>query len=212
MTLNFKPKQDRKKPVGDGMEDLMTMFPALTVDSVSLQQMGAYMLFDEINYMTCQGLCEFIIKANYIFPADQPLTIFLNSPGGGVYDGFGTIDLMECNRLKIQTVAVGMVASMAALIFTAGTKGMRVMSKNSFILTHEFSNYFEGKYHEFVAQRAHEDDLQERFIQHFKRHSKLNEMQIKDILLRSSDTYINAKDAVKYGLADKIRDPWEDGK
>jgi ATP-dependent Clp protease protease subunit len=153
-------------------------------------------------------LCEFILKANYVFPKDQPVTIFLNSPGGDVYSGFGTIDLMECSKVKIQTVTIGIVASMASLIFTAGTKGMRIMSKNSFIMTHQFSGYFEGKYHEMIAQRTHEDDLQQRFIQHFLRHSKMNEEEIKDILLRSSDTYISAKEALRWGLCDKIQDPW----
>lgn len=180
----------------------------LSMDMLSLQSLGAYMMFDPVDAYSMHGLNEFILKANYVFPEDQPVTIFLNSPGGDVYSGFGTIDLMECSRIKIQTVTVGIVASMAALIFTAGTKGMRIMSKNSFIMTHQFSSYLEGKYHELIAQRDHEDDLQSRFITHFLRHSKMNESEIKDVLLRSSDTYISAKEAVKYGLCDRIQDPW----
>jgi len=178
------------------------------IDDISLASLGAYMMFDPVDAFSMQGLNEFILKANYVFPKDQPVTIFLNSPGGDVYSGFGTIDLMECSRVKIQTVTVGIVASMAALIFSAGTKGLRVMSKNSFLMTHQFSTYFEGKYHEMIAQRGHEDDLQQRFIQHFLRHSRMDEAQIKDIILRSSDTYISAKEAMSYGLCDKIQDPW----
>lgn len=180
----------------------------ISMDALTLQSLGAYMMFDPVDSYSMQGLNEFIIKANYVFPADQPITIFLNSPGGDVYSGFGTIDLMEVSRVKIQTVTVGIVASMASLIFTAGTKGMRVMSKNSFIMTHQFSTYFEGKYHEMIAQRGHEDDLQDRFIQHFLKHSKMSEDQIKDVLLRQSDTYISAAEALKFGLCDRIQNPW----
>ena len=166
------------------------------------------MLFRPVDEESSEDLCEFIIKSNYIFPPDQPLTILINSPGGGVYDGFGIIDLMECSRLKIATVAIGVVASMASMIFTAGSKGMRTMSRNSYIMTHQFHNWFEGRYHEFVAGRDHEDDLHQRFIQHFVRHSKMTEKQVADILLGPSDKWINAKDALKYGLCDRIQDPW----
>lgn len=180
----------------------------VTADSFSLASIGAYMLFTGIDEDSSKDFCEFIIKANYVFPADQPITLLINSPGGVVYDGFGMIDLMECSRLKIQTVAIGVVASMAALIFTAGTKGMRTMSKNAFIMTHQFSTWVEGKYHDLVATRAHEDVLHQRFVQHFQRHSKMTEKQINEVLLGSSDKWLTAKDALKLGLCDRIQDPW----
>ena len=180
-----------------------------SMDDFTLESVGAYMLFDDIDQDSAKDLCEFIIKANYVFEKDQPLTILINSPGGGVYDGFGIIDLMESSKLVIQTVGIGMMASMASLIFTAGTKGKRIMSRNSFIMTHQFHQGVEGKYHEFVAQRAHEDDINERFIQHFVRHTKMSEKQVREILLGSSDKWISAKEALEYGICDAIKDPWE---
>ena len=180
----------------------------LGIDEVSLHSMGAYMFFDEVDTDSAKGLCEFIIKANYIFPKDQSLTILVNSPGGQCYDGFSIIDLMETSRLKIQTVGIGMIASMATLITSAGTKGMRVMTKNAFIMTHQFSTYFEGKYHEILATRAHDDELHARFIQHFLRHTKMTQKQVQDIFLGPSDKWLTAKDALKYGLCDRIQDPW----
>ena len=180
----------------------------VTMDNFSLHSIGAYMLFKHIDEEIAEDLCEFIIKSNYIFTPDQSLTILINSPGGGVYDAFGIIDLMESSKLEIQTVGIGMVASMAALIFAAGTKGKRIMSRNSFIMTHQFSQNLEGRFHEFVAQRSHEDDLHNRFIQHFVRHTKMTEKQVNDILLGSSDRWISAKEALKFGICDEIKDPW----
>ena len=179
-----------------------------TIDNFSLHSMGVYMLFSPIDEESSEDLCEFVIKANYIFPADQPITLLINSPGGSVYDGFGIIDLMESSKLKIHTVGIGMVASMAALIFTAGEKGHRSMSRNAFIMTHQFSQATEGRYHEFVSQRPHEDELHGRFVQHFLNHSKMTEKQINDILLSPADKIISAKEALKFGLCDSIRDPW----
>lgn len=177
-------------------------------DSISLGMLGAYLFFDEVNNESTRGLCEFIIKANYVFPKEVPLTILINSMGGGVYDGFGVIDLMELSKNPIKTVAVGAVGSMASLIFTAGSKGKRTMTRNSYMMTHQFSTGIEGKYHEILAARPHDDDIHKRFIEHFKRHSKMTEAQIKKIFLGSSDVTITAKEALKFGLCDVIQDPW----
>ena len=178
------------------------------IEDITLNSIGAYMFFGDVDTDSARGLCEFIIKANYIFPKQQVLTVLVNSPGGEMYDGFSIIDLMETSHLKIQTVGIGMIASMATLITTAGTKGLRIMTNNAFIMTHQFSTYFEGKYHELIATRSHDDELHSRCIQHFLKNSKMTEKQIKDVFLGSSDKWLNAKDALKYGLCDKIQSPW----
>ena len=180
----------------------------ILMDTVSLQSLGIYMLFKPIDDVISENFCEFIIKANSVFSDDQPLTIMINSPGGEVYSGFGMIDLMETSRLQIQTVGVGCVASMASFILSAGTKGMRIMSKNSFLMSHCFSSGSEGKYHEFVAARSHEDTLHTRGVEHYLKYSNLSEAKIKDILLGNTDRWLTPKEALKYGLCDKISNPW----
>jgi ATP-dependent protease ClpP protease subunit len=47
-----------------------------------------------------------------------------------------------------------------------------------------------------------------RFIQHFLRHTKMTEKQVKDVFLGPSDKWLTPKDALKYGLCDHIQDPW----
>lgn len=192
-----------KKPILVKVED-----DDYGIDSITLQSLGAHMLFDEIDSESAKSACEFIIKANYIFSKDEVLTLLVNSQGGQMYDGFSIIDLMETSRLKIQTVGVGMIASMATLITSAGTKGMRIMTKNTFVMTHQFSTAFEGKYHELVASREHDDELQARSVQHFLRYTKMTEKQIRDIFLGKSDKYLTAKEALKYGICDRIQNPW----
>lgn len=183
---------------------------ALAQDALTLSSFGCHLIFEPIDNISSREFAEFIIKANYLYGRDHVATVLINSPGGSVYDGFGIIDLMECSRVKIQTVAIGCVASMASLIFVAGSPGHRVMSRNAYMMTHQFSEYLEGKYHDLVAMRAHEDELHDKFIAFYKKHSTMTETQINNILLKSSDTYISAERALEYGLCDKVQDPWEE--
>lgn len=179
------------------------------IDTISLASMGVFMLYEDITETSAKELCEFLVKANYVFSADTCLTLMINSFGGSAYDGWGIIDTMECGRLPIQTVAVGSVMSMAAVIFVTGTRGRRIMTHNSYMMTHQFSSVLESKYHEFVAERSHLDDLHERFVRHFVQRSKMTVKQVKEILLGKSDTYLDAKECKKFGLCDIIKDPWE---
>lgn len=167
------------------------------------------MFFEEVTAETVKPVCEFIIKANFVFDSDMPLTLIINTPGGNAYDGFALIDTMDMSRLTIKTVAVGHVCSMGAIIFTAGTPGQRVMTRNSYMMLHQYSDYGEGKYHEFVAHREHQDDLHQRFVQHLVDRTKLKEKQIRDIFLGKDDKWITAQDALKMGLCDVVKNPWE---
>ncbi len=180
----------------------------ITIDNVSLSSLGIFMLFDEINEITSKMTCEFLLKSNILFPSSHTVTMFINSQGGNVSDGWAIVDVMGTSHIGIQTVGIGEIASMAAIIFIAGDKGKRILSKNSFILTHQFSGILAGKSHEMVAARKIHDRLEDQFIKFFKQNTKMTEKQVRDILLRESDTYLEPKEALKYGLCDKISDPW----
>ena len=180
-----------------------------TLDNVTLTSMGVFMLFDEINEASSRSACDFLLKSNLLFPSDNVITMFINSPGGNVTDGWAIIDVMETSHIGIQTVGIGEIASMGTTIFVAGDKGKRVLSRNASVMTHQFAAYLYGKAHEMIAARKMHDRLEAQFINHFVRHSKMNKKQVKDILLRESDTWLEPKDALKYGLCDIIADPWD---
>ena len=57
-----------------------------TLDNISLTSMGVYMLFDEINEQSSRNTCDFLLKANLLFPSSNTITLFINSPGGSVTD------------------------------------------------------------------------------------------------------------------------------
>lgn len=176
----------------------------IPLDSVSLQSLGSILLFGEINEITSYRANEFIIKANMILDRGFPLTMFINSPGGNVSDGFSIIDVMKTSRLKISTVATGSVASMALLIAAAGSKGHRIVTKNTEIMAHQFYSVAAGKRHELIAQNVYQERLEKQFMKFFSENTKMSDKQIKDILFSPSDRWLTPKECVKYGIFDSI--------
>lgn len=176
----------------------------LPMDNFSIQALGSHMVFGEIDEHTSLVTIEFLLKANMLLPDSYVLNLFVNSPGGHVTDGFAIIDVMETSRLPIQTVGVGLIASMALLILAAGTKGRRVITKNSAIMAHQFYSYLEGKHHELVAGQKRHVQLEHQFIKYFMTHSSMTEKQIKDILLAPSDRWLTPNECKKYGLCDVV--------
>jgi ATP-dependent Clp protease protease subunit len=179
------------------------------LDNISLTNLGAYMLFEDINEDSSYRLCEYLLKANMICDPNDTLSLFINSGGGSVTDGWAIIDVMESSRINISTVAMGCIASMAVLIFVAGNPGMRIMTPKTAVMTHQFSTAFWGKQHELIAARKFHDTLETQFIEHFVRHTKMTEKQVREILLKPSDTWLTAQECLKLGICDAIRDPWE---
>src|SRR5436190_4712689 len=69
--------------------------------------------------------------------ANKDIIFYLNSPGGSVYDGLAIIDTMNYVKCDIQTVGVGMQASMGAVLLANGTKGKRLILPNSKTMIHQ---------------------------------------------------------------------------
>lgn len=173
-------------------------------EMISLQSLGAYMLFGEVDQNTAFETCEFIIKANILQAQDNPITLIINSEGGHVNDGFAIIDVMETSRIPIQTVGTGLIASMALLILSSGHKGTRTLTKNTEIMAHQWAGGVEGKFHELMAVTNEHIRLKAMFVDHFKRHSTMSEKQINDVLFSPSDRWLTPAECKKYGLVDKV--------
>jgi ATP-dependent Clp protease protease subunit len=173
---------------------------------ISLQSLGAYMLFGGVDQGTAYEACEFIIKANMLQATENPLTFIINSEGGHVNDGFAIIDVMETSRLPVQTVGTGLIASMALLILAAGHKGTRTITKNTEIMAHQWMGGMEGKFHELMAVTNEHIRLKSLFVDHFLRHSNMNEKQINDVLFAPSDRWLSPAECKKFGLCDRVTD------
>lgn len=69
--------------------------------------------------------------------SSEPVTIYINSPGGEVNAGLMIYDVIQGSNLEINMVCTGMAASMAAIIFAGGQKGRRYILKHSRVMIHE---------------------------------------------------------------------------
>lgn len=173
-------------------------------DDLTLESFGAHMFFGAVNNDTSYDACQFILKSNMFYKERKPLTMFFNTGGGESSDGFAVIDLMETSRLPIATVGIGTICSMGVLLVSAGNQGMRTLTKNSEVMAHQFSGYFDGKQHELIAQQTAYRMLERRFIRHFLNHSIMTETQIRDVLFGPSDRYLTPAECKKFGLVDRV--------
>lgn len=130
------------------------------------------------------------------------LTLYINSDGGYLADAFALIDVMQQSRFTIQTIGLGTIASAAFLIFASGTKGHRYIAKNTSIMSHQFSDSYEGKYHDIKAQMKENELTNDRMLKLFQQVSGLDTKQIKSKLLPPGDAWLTSEELIQYGIAD----------
>ena len=196
--LDRKKKEDKAKgpgPTPPPMQPGMMMWDA-----------GIMYFADGFDAKTTTPVINTIIEKNLLPNSQRPneLTLVINSPGGQVHSAFALIDTMKGSAIPVKTVGLGMIASCGLLTFMSGTKGRRVLTPNTSILSHQYSWGSGGKEHELFA-RVREFELStERMINHYKKYTGLSEKKVRDILLPPEDRWLSAKEAVRYGIADKI--------
>ena len=167
---------------------------------------GYYYMAETFTAETTKPIIIWIIENNLMTARDRKkeLTLIINSPGGEVHSAFALIDTMKGSAIPIKTIGIGMIASCGVLTFMAGAKGKRLLTPNTSILSHQYSWGSAGKEHELFA-RVREFELStERMLTHYKKCTGMSEKKIREILLPPEDVWLSAKEAVKYGIADKI--------
>jgi len=150
-----------------------------------------------------------IIVAQMLFlEAEDPkkdIMLYINSPGGNVYDGLAIYDTMMHLKCDVATVGIGMQASMGAFLLSSGTKGKRSILPHSTVMIHQPSAGTRGKVTDM------EIDLKEGI----RLKKLLNEILAKntgkklDMVEKDSDRdyWMSAEEAKKYGLVDNVLKP-----
>lgn len=134
---------------------------------------------------------------------DKPITMFIQSPGGEVNAGWSIVDTMKNLKCPIHTVAMGMTASMAVTIFLNGKKGERTVYEHTELLIHQPSGGCKGQISDMEINVKHGIKTKERLA---KEYSDLTGIPLdKMIEMMDRDTILDAKEAKKLGLADKIK-------
>lgn len=133
---------------------------------------------------------------------DKDIHLYINSPGGSVYAGLGIYDVMQFIKCDVCTYCIGMAASMGALLLTAGAKNKRFSMPHSRIMIHQPLGGAKGQASDIEIQAKEILFLKDRLNAILAHHSGQSIEQIKKDTDR--DNYLSAKEAMEYGLIDKV--------
>jgi ATP-dependent Clp protease protease subunit len=159
------------------------------------------LLFNDINDDLA---CTVIAQLLYLQAIDDKsdITIYINSYGGSVSAGFGIYDTIKNLKCDVNTVCVGMAASMGAFLLSSGTKGKRFSLKNSQIMIHQVLGGAEGQASDIEIEAMQIMKIKERL------NSILAENTGKSLEEITADTERNnwmfPEDALEYGIIDHI--------
>jgi len=161
------------------------------------------MLSDEVNDVTASLVIAQLLFLEMQDP-DQDIHFYINSPGGSISSGLAIYDTMNFLKCDVETICVGMAASMGAFLLSSGTKGKRLALPNSEIMIHQPS------IHGGLSGQATDIKIYADRILQLKR--KLNEILAKNCgrpvedLERDSerDNFMTAEEALAYGIVDKV--------
>ena len=172
-----------------------------------LQDHGMYVFMDDVDNETIKPVIEWILAENHVVKKKKKeLLLMICSDGGSVSDAFALIDVMKASSIPIKTVGLGCIASCGLLIFMAGTKGSRVLTPNTSILSHQYSWGSGGKAHELFSITKEFDLTHARMVNHYRECTGLSEEEIKVTLLPPSDVWLTAEEALTLGICDYISD------
>jgi ATP-dependent Clp protease protease subunit len=133
---------------------------------------------------------------------DKDISLYINSPGGSVSDGFAIYDTMQYIKCDVSTICVGMAASMGAFLLSSGAKGKRFALSNSEIMIHQPLGGTQGQATDIQIQAEHIMKLKKRLTKILAD----NCGQPTDIVAGDCerDHYMSAAEAKDYGLIDKV--------
>ncbi len=133
---------------------------------------------------------------------DKDISLYINSPGGGVSSGLAIFDTMKFIKPEVSTLCIGMAASMGAFLLSAGQKGKRYCLPNSRVMIHQPLGGVQGQATDIEIHAKEILDLKERLN---KILSNNTGQSLKNISKDTDrDNFMSAEDAVKYGLIDKV--------
>ncbi len=133
---------------------------------------------------------------------DKDIFLYINSPGGSVYDGFGIFDTMQHVKPDVHTVCVGLAASMGAFLLSAGAKGKRSSLEHSRIMIHQPLGGARGQATDIRIQADEILFLKSRINNELAKRTGQSIDKISEDTDR--DFYMSPSEAISYGIIDNI--------
>lgn len=161
------------------------------------------MLCDEVNDTTASLVVAQLLYLEGQDP-DKDISLYINSPGGSISAGMAIYDTMNYIKCDVSTICIGMAASMASFLLSSGAKGKRFALPNSEIMIHQPLGGMQGQASDIKIHADHIIAIRE------KMNHMLSEQTGKSYeeICRDTDrdNFMTAKEAMEYGLVDKVID------
>ena len=178
----------------------------LKIEDKKSEEHSFYLMMGDVSLDSVKQVVEWIFEANFAEEKPKLLNLIITSPGGDLNAAFALIDVIRGSSIPVRTIGLGQIASAGLMIFIAGHKGMRMLTPNTSILSHQYSWGAYGKEHELFATVKEFDLTTAKMIEHYKKCSGITEKKIREVLLPPQDVWLSPQEAKKLGLCDDIKE------
>ncbi len=158
---------------------------------------------DSITSKTCDRVLKQLLILNHT-DKEKPITIFINSPGGEMYSGFGIFDMIRFVEAPVRTIVCGLAASMGSIIAIAAKKENRYATPNSRIMIHQplLSGIMGGSITDIEIEAAEMLAVKQKVIDIYVEATGKTEKELKKIIERN--TWMTPEAALEFGHISKI--------
>jgi ATP-dependent Clp protease protease subunit len=132
----------------------------------------------------------------------KDIKLYINSPGGSVYDGMAIYDTMQYITPDVQTIGIGLQASMGAFLLSSGAKGKRFMLPHSKVMIHQPSDGTQGKITDMEIDLREGLAVKAMLAELLAKNTGQKLSKIKDDMER--DYWMTPNEAKSYGLIDEV--------
>lgn len=145
---------------------------------------------------------------------DKEINLYINSPGGSVTSGLAIYDTMQYIKCDVRTIVMGQACSMGSFLAQAGAAGKRIVLPESRTMIHRVSSGTPGtrgsvhvqelQFEDAIRSMEESKKINKRLTELYVRHNTAGKNYEELFETMKFDTFLNAQEAIEYGLADKI--------
>lgn len=153
------------------------------------------------------NMCNLMVAQLLFLEAEnpeQPINVYINSPGGSVYDGLAVYDVLQYIKCPVATYVTGMAASMGSFIAQAGTPGMRYILPRAITMIHQPSSGTRGKISDMEIDLKESIRIKRLMTELYVKHNSKGVTYDEFERLMDRDRWLTAEEALDLGLADHI--------
>lgn len=158
-------------------------------------------LGEDVNGHTANSVVAQLLHLAYVDP-QADISLYINSPGGSVYDGMAIYDTMNFIKPDVATYGIGLQASMGAFLLSSGAKGKRFCLPHAKVMIHQPSSGTHGKVTDMEIDMKETLEVKEMLAKIMAKNTGQKLAKVKSDMER--DYWMTPDEAVKYGLIDKV--------